>query len=127
MAKKNEGVVLDKVRESAQIDELPVREQPNYRFEKERQADARLVKGVFQDNELAGGQVDFFFKKYKGDPIKRYVLKDGETYELPLGVVKHLNSNCAYQSHHYLLGPDGKPTKSAKKTHRFSFKVAEYT
>ena len=103
----------------------------DYRFEKERQEDARIVKGVFQDNEIKGGSITFPFKKWKGDKIEIYRLIDGQEYELPLGVVKHLNSNCFYQEDAYangLVTPDGKPLKNPnpKKKHRFSFKVAEY-
>jgi hypothetical protein len=99
----------------------------NDKFESMRLADSKLVKGIFQDNEVKGGQISFPFKKWKGDSVKEYTLIDGQEYELPLGVVKHLNSGCAYQSHSWLLGPDGKHIKNSRKTHRFSFKVLEYT
>lgn len=95
-------------------------------LEKQRKEEARLVKGIFQDNEIKGGSVHFFFKKFKGDPIQEYRLFDGQEYEIPLAVAKHLNSGCAYESHSYLLGADGKPLKNPKKTHRFSFKALEF-
>ena len=108
-------------------------EQSDYKFEKERIADSRLIRGTFQDNEIKGGTIDFHFKKYKGDPIVRYKLTDGCEYELPLGVVKHLNSGCYYQEDMYaqngLLDSQGRPLKNAnpKKKHRFVFKTAEYS
>jgi len=100
----------------------------NDKFEQMRKEDARLVKGIFQDNEVKGGKVEFFFKKWKGDNIQRYNLEDGLEYELPLAVVKHLNSNCYYQEDCYIHGFDGKPVKNiaSKKKHRFSFKISEY-
>ncbi len=101
------------------------------RFEKERIADSKLIKGVFQDNEIKGGTIRFPFKKWPGDKIEIYQLTDGCEYELPLAVVKHLNSNCYYQEDAYangLVTADGKPLKNTnpKKKHRFSFKTSEY-
>jgi hypothetical protein len=95
------------------------------KFEKQRKEESRLVKGIFQDNEIKGGTVRFCFKKFKGDPVKEYVLTDGQEYEIPLSVAKHLNSGCAYEQHSYLLGPDGKHIKNPKKVHRFAFKSLE--
>lgn len=104
---------------------------PEYRWEQQRKEESRLIKGVFQDHEKKGGSVSFFFKKFKGDPIKQYDLVDGHEYELPLSVVKHLNSNCCYMQDSYLDGlsdPMGRPLKNPnpKKVHRFSFKPLEY-
>jgi len=101
------------------------------KIEKMRQEESRIIKGVFQDNELKGGTVKFPFKKYKGDKIITYSLTDGCEYELPLAVVRHLNSGCAYTEDSYLNGlvtSDGKPMKNPnpKKKHRFNFKIAEY-
>ena len=107
-------------------------EAPEDRFEKQRKEESKLIKGIFQDNEIKGGTIKFPFKKYKGDKIEIYMLTDGVEYELPLSVVRHLNSNCFYQEDSYdkngLLTPDGRPMKNAnpKKKHRFSFKIAEY-
>ena len=95
------------------------------KFEKLRKEESKLVKGIFQDNEVRGGSVKFCFRKFKGDPLKEYHLFDGQEYELPLAVVRHLNSGCAYHNHHFILDAHGQPTKSVKKTHRFSFKSAE--
>lgn len=101
------------------------------KIERMRQEESRLVKGVFQDNELKGGTLKFPFKKYKGDHIITYSLTDGCEYELPLSVVRHLNSGCCYTEDAYqngLLTADGKPLKNPnpKKKHRFNFKIAEY-
>lgn len=106
--------------------------QSDYKFEKQRVEESRLVKGIFQDNEVKGGFIKFPFKKFKGDPIEIYELKDGCEYEVPLSVVKHLNSNCFYMEDVYvngLLNPDGSAMKNPnpKKKHRFTFKISEYT
>jgi hypothetical protein len=106
--------------------------QPEYKFEKQRTDEARLIKGIFQDNEIKGGTIKFPFKKFKGDPIVTYTFTDGCEYEIPLALVKHLNSGCFYQEDAYcgngLLSPDGKPLKNPnpKRKHRFTFKTSEY-
>ena len=102
------------------------------KIEQLRKEESRLVKGVFQDNEVKGGTLKFPFKKYKGDDIVSYNLTDGYEYELPLAVVRHLNSHCCYIENAYVNGmvtPDGKPmlNPNPKKKHRFNFKISEYT
>jgi len=101
-------------------------------LEKQRQEESRLVKGVFQDSEVRGGSVTFPFKKFKGDEIKMYSFVDGQEYEVPLAVVKHMNSGCFYEQDSYckdLVTANGFPMKNPnpKRFHRFSFKVSEYT
>jgi hypothetical protein len=96
------------------------------RLERQRKEESRIVKGIFQDNDLRGGHIRFFFKKFKGDEIKEYIMEDGKEYEVPLAVAKHLNSGCAYETHSRILGPDGMPTKNIKKNHRFAFKQSEF-
>lgn len=95
-------------------------------FERRRKEDSRMIKGIFQDHEVKGGTVQFPFRKWKGDPVEMYSLTDGQEYELPLAVVKHLNSNCCYEEHSYLMDSGGKPMLTGKKINRFSFKTAEY-
>lgn len=102
------------------------------KIEQMRKEESRLVKGIFQDNEVKGGTLKFPFKKYKGDHIITYSLTDGQEYELPLMVVRHINSNCAYVENTYLNGlvtADGKPmlNPNPKKKHRFNFKVSEFS
>lgn len=92
-----------------------------------RQEDAKKVKGVFRCFSPPGGNVEFYFRKYKGDPIEKYTLNDGETYELPLGVVKHLNENCYEEDKAFLLDANGDKIRGAgKKNFRFSFTPSEY-
>ncbi len=96
-----------------------------YRFQKQRQEESKIVKGVFEYRELKGGRVQFPFKKYAGDNVEWYDLVDGQEYELPLAVVRHLN-NLGVDKHSYLLDSRGLPLKSGQKEHRFSFKSSEY-
>ena len=96
------------------------------KFEEKRIEESKLVKGIFEFKDLPGGTLDFFHRKWKGDKVQRYILVDGHEYELPLGVVRKLNSECATTEHSYLLGPDGKHLKTGKKRNRFAFKSREY-
>lgn len=61
-----------------------------------RAEERKLVRGIFRFHEVPGGQMDFMFRKYKGDELTKYSMKDGEVYEVPLGVARHLNTNCWY-------------------------------
>ncbi len=102
------------------------------KIEQMRKEESRLVKGVFQDNEVKGGTLKFPFKKYPGEPITTWVLTDGQEYELPLSIVRHLNSGCCYVENAYLnnmVTADGKPmlNPNPKKKHRFNFKISEYS
>lgn len=60
-----------------------------------RDRDREKVKGIFRYFELPGGTLEFVFSKW-GDPVTKYKLKDGDVYSIPIGVAKHLNSNCWY-------------------------------
>ena len=60
-------------------------------IKKMRKEDEKLVKGYFEFVEAEGGYFDFTYRIYPGDPIQHYTLVHGETCDLPIGVVKHLN------------------------------------
>lgn len=103
-----------------------------------RARDARLVTGIFENRETPGGGVRFNFKMYKGDEYVTYELFDGERYQLPYGVARHLNNSCFFREWSHLpsemaynavadgrMQPVGKMMESKKK-HRFSFRSLEY-
>ncbi len=85
--------------------------------------ESQLVKGIFRSRESVGGNVKFCFRKYKWDRTEWYIMFDGETYEVPLGVARHLNQNCNYPVHSHILGADGKPTldTTGKEISRMNF------
>ena len=91
-------------------------------------AENRMVKGIFRCREPAGGSVTFPFKKYKWDPVRFYTFIDGETYEIPLMVARHLNENCNYAEHTNILGPNGAPTinRTGKMHSRMNFESLEF-
>jgi hypothetical protein len=94
---------------------------------KMREKDNKLVKGIFRCYEPRGGSFTFNIKKYKGDKVFSKTMVDGEIYEIPLHVAKHLNQNCSYPVHSYVMDADGKPTiDKNKKIKRCSFESLEF-
>ena len=75
-----------------------------------KEKDHKLVKGIFRCYEPRGGSIKFSFRKYKGDAVANYTLKDGEIYSLPLMVAKHLNQNCWWPRHSHVLDANGNPS-----------------
>jgi len=61
-------------------------------LEKQKEEDSKMVTGVFKNLEVPGDTFSFVYKMYKDEPYQRYELKDGETYTIPLGVARHINS-----------------------------------
>lgn len=61
-----------------------------------RDRDREMIRGIFKNYECAGGALSFVYRAYKDDPIERYDFVDGQIYTIPLGVARHLNSNCWY-------------------------------
>lgn len=89
--------------------------------------ESKLVKGVFRCHEPRGGTVTFNFKKYKWDPVRQYTFTDGETYEIPLAVARHLNQNCSYQRHSHILDKNGNPSVDRNKyVSRMNFESLEF-
>lgn len=65
-------------------------------IEKHRKEDNKLVKGVFKNLEAPNGDLTFAYRAYKGDPCRVYHFIDGQEYEIPIGVAKHINRQCKY-------------------------------
>ena len=92
-----------------------------------RKKDNKIVKGVFRCFEPRGGNMTFSFKKYAGDEVLHYNMTDGDTYEIPLMVAKHLNNNCWYPKHTHVLDANGKASvEIGKKVHRCTFESLEF-
>lgn len=93
-----------------------------------REKHSKKVKGMFKFYEVPGGEVSFSFLEFKGDPVQQYTLRDGEIYEIPLGVALHLNKNCWYPVHHYETDGSGKPSiRIGQKVRRMGFQSLEFT
>jgi len=92
-----------------------------------RERDAQPVRGRFNYHEIPGGTLPFVLRLYKGDPVMRYDLKDGEVYTLPFGVARHLNNNVGRYEHQFLLDKNGSPSSLARrKIRRCSFENLEF-
>lgn len=92
-----------------------------------RDKEREMVKGMFKDYECPGGLLEFVFKKYKEDPIEKYSLVDGGIYTLPLGVARHINSDCWYPEHSFAMDEQGKSiARISKKNHRYGFSSMEF-
>lgn len=96
-------------------------------MKKMKEKDHRTVKGIFRCFEPVGGSFKFSFKKYAGDEVLTYTMIDGQTYDVPVMVAKHLNTNCAYPIHQHRLGEDGKAsTEVGTWIRRCSFESLEF-
>ena len=93
----------------------------------QRDKDMRPVTGKFIFHEVPGGSMSFNFKKYKQDDVQRYDMTDGQVYTVPYGVAVHLNKNCSYPEHQFILDDYGKPMqKVGKMVRRCSFQSLDF-
>jgi hypothetical protein len=81
--------------------------------------ETKLVKGKFRNFEIPGASQRIFYKKYPHPvPVFDKVMHDGEIYEIPLYVARHLNgidvtakgingkiNSCAYPTHGFKMDP----------------------
>lgn len=101
------------------------RKKPNLTYQRDK--DREKVRGIFRFYEIAGGELSFVYKAFKGDKVEKYTLMDGKAYSIPLGVAKHLNRNGCYPIHKYLKGEDGKVSQRiGQKVRRFGFQSLEF-
>jgi len=93
----------------------------------QRNKEREMVRGIFRFHEVPGGHMEFVFKKYKQDPLEKFSMRDGEAYTIPLGVARHLNTNCSYPTYNYRQDEAGRPIVSiAEKVRRCSFQSLEF-
>lgn len=109
------------------------------KLEKFMKEELRMVRGVFQNFETPGMNLELQIKKYPGH-FFHMVLEDGKECEVPLYVARHLNgidatataingklNTCSYPQHSYILDKEGKPTVSVdKRKKRFGFQSMEF-
>lgn len=81
-----------------------------------------LVKGIFKNIECPGGDLEFTVRFHKYDPIRTYTFKDQHEYEIPLGVARHINRQCKYKKHRWLVDANGDSIQGwDKSTDRYQF------
>lgn len=100
-------------------------------LEEKRVEEQKPVRGIFRFHEVPGGQMDFVYRKYKGDKLEKYSMKDGEIYEVPLGVARHLNTNCWYPVYGHTSNAQASVAESAlinikEKIRRCSFQSLDF-
>lgn len=87
-----------------------------------RARDNEIVRGMFKFDEVPGGTLVFSYRKWKKDLIRNYSFIDGETYEIPRGVAKHLASTGSYPVHEYQTDTNGKAVvRIGRRKRRYSF------
>jgi hypothetical protein len=109
------------------------------KLEKLMSEELKPVKGIFQNFETPGGSLPLQIRKFPGH-FFNMVLKDGEEYEVPLYVARHLNGldgaataingkvgTCSYAIHSWITDSEGKPLlNTAKRKKRFGFQSMEF-
>jgi len=115
--------------------------------------ESKLVKGRFKNYESPGGPLPLCCSKFPNQPVYKKTFQDGETYEVPLWVARHLNGidvtakelngrigSCSYAVHGFKweagkdlpgneLDGQGVPvpnTGIAKRVQRFGFESLEF-
>lgn len=61
-------------------------------IKKMRKEHEKLVKGMFEFLDAQGGWLDFSYRIFPDEDVMTFHLIHGQIYELPMGVVKHLNN-----------------------------------
>lgn len=132
----------------------PVEPKVGSELEKFIKEESRMVKGRFKNYETPGGNLPLTCGKYPGQPIFNKVLQDGQVYEVPLWVARHLNGidvtaksingqigSCSYPIHGFKwdagksapesqMGADGTPVPVvtvAKRTQRYGFESLDFS
>jgi hypothetical protein len=99
----------------------------NHKFDYEK--DRQKVKGKFIFHEVPGGTLSFSYRKYPQEKTPlNFTMKDGDIYEIPLGVAKHLNKNCWYPQYEFSRGEDNVQDVQSigQKIRRVSFQSLEF-
>jgi len=78
-------------------------------YEKARDKDSKMVKGMIKNLECPGNDVEFMYKIYNEDPWTTYTFKDGSIETIPLGVAKHIN-NIKKVTRDYAISATGEKT-----------------
>lgn len=67
-----------------------------YKLLKRKREDQTEIEGIFRNHETRGGQLSFCYKVYADEVPTQYHFEDNVTYKIPLGVARHINTNCSY-------------------------------
>ncbi len=116
-------ITIDKKVPLNELQRKEAREKLNKQYKEE----SKIVKGVFKNIECPGGTLEFPYKKFPQDPIILYKLEDGQSYDVPLCVAKHINNQCVEKKHEYIVDAKGNKTIDVnKKRQRYQFLSTEF-
>ena len=89
--------------------------------------ESKLVKGIFKNLECKGGSAQFAWRKYPQEEIQLWNMEDEKSYEIPLGLARHINNDCFIPTHKYLVNEDGdRIVGIGLKNSRYQFLSTEY-
>ena len=109
-----------------ELRKLSIDERKEY-FRYMRDKERELVTGIFKFYEVPGGNLGFSIRLWDGDPVQDFVLQDGETYTIPLGVARHLNNNGWYPFYKHAPDEYGIVRQiMSQKVRRFGFQSLEF-
>lgn len=118
-------ITIDKKVPISQERKSEAHEKLNEKYKEE----SKLVKGIFKNLECSGGKVEFPYKKYPQEEVTIFTFEDGKTYDIPLGLARHINQNCRLPPHVRIKNLDGDDviTKDMSKgQQRYEFISTEY-
>lgn len=79
--------------------------------------DSKMVRGRFTYHECPRGLLEFVYGKYEGQ-AKKYAMKDGEMYTIPLMVANHINEAIGYKVMAYKKNEEGNTVAEVGETVR---------
>ena len=90
--------------------------------------DSQTVRGIFRNHEIPNSSISFTYHRYKYDSPEKYTFADGQTYEVSRGLARHINEDCNYPIHKYLVDENNKPSMLVgRKVQRFSFMPTDFS
>ena len=102
----------------------PAAQRVKEQMEAKKKENRQIVKGRFRNIESPGSQLTFNYN------MDKYIMQDGEVYDVPLEVARHLN-NCYYRVDEKALDVQSDGWKSnpkvGRKIDRFAFESLVYT
>lgn len=84
-------------------------------FDLQKKKDQEIVTAIFRWHEQPGGTLTFPYRRYKDEQVKQYTFTDGQKAQVPYGLVRHINEDCAYPEHSHLMDVNGNPIVSKRK------------
>lgn len=93
-----------------------------------QEEERKPVKGIFRNFETPGGVMTFPYRAYKGDPILKFELKDGQLATIPLGVARHLRHRLEYPVHGWRVNEANLATHTSvnKMVKRCTFEYIDF-